>query len=70
MRLYVYGAFAAVFVIGQVFIVCYAYNAGKQSVISSLQSDRIKVLEDGKEIDAAVLSADDSALECMLYDCK
>lgn len=40
----------------------YAYNAGKNVIISRLQTDKIKVLKDGKEIDAAVLAADDVEL--------
>lgn len=47
-----------------------SYNAGKQSVVSKLQSDRIEVLQDGKKIDANVFAANDDNLICLLIDCK
>ncbi|WFR98728.1 hypothetical protein [Rhizobium tumorigenes] len=44
-------------------------SAGKQSVLSSLQSDRITILKDGKEIDEKVLGADDTGLCDLLGGC-
>lgn len=46
-----------------------AYRAGKSSVLSHLQSDRITILKDGKRIDEKVLGANDSALCLLLGGC-
>lgn len=54
-------AFSAGYLVGR--------SAGKESLLSSLKDDRIIVLQDGKEIDAEVLSADDAALCGMLGNC-
>lgn len=48
----------------------YVYNAGKQSVLTRLTNDRIKVLKDGKEIDTEVLGADDTGLCALLGGCE
>lgn len=69
MKFYVYAALAVGYVAIHVYAFNYAYQSGKQSVLSKLQDDRIRILEDGKEIDSRVLSADDSSLICMLTDC-
>lgn len=69
MKIYVYAALAVGFVAIQGYALNYAYQSGKQSVLSKLQDDRIRILEDGKEIDSRVLSADDSSLICLLTDC-
>lgn len=69
MKIYVYAALFFSFVAIQVYAFNYAYQSGKQSVLSKLQDDRIRILEDGKEIDSRVLSADDSSLICLLTDC-
>ena len=47
----------------------YAYNAGKDKILSRLQSDRIEVLKDGKAIDEEVLGADDNLLCDLLGGC-
>lgn len=48
----------------------YAYTIGKERVIAQLQSDRIQVLKDGKEIDAQAIAADDDALCALLGGCS
>ena len=47
----------------------FTYNAGKQSALQKLSSDRVEVLKDGRKIDANVLAADDDGLICLLIDC-
>mgnify|MGYP001413875123 CR=1 FL=1 len=42
---------------------------GRAAVIERLQSDRITILKDGKEIDDEVLGADDDALCALLGGC-
>jgi hypothetical protein len=66
MRPYIYAALALMIVASYWFI----YDAGKQSVVYKLQSDRVEVLQDGKKIDADVLAADDDNLICLLIACE
>ena len=47
----------------------FTYNAGRQSVLQKLSSDRVEVLKDGRKIDADVLAADDDGLICLLIEC-
>ncbi|MGE0845934.1 MAG: hypothetical protein AB7L41_06670 [Flavobacteriaceae bacterium] len=42
---------------------------GRAAVLAALQSDRVRILKDGKEIDEKVLGADDSALCGLLGGC-
>ncbi len=42
---------------------------GRQAVYQALAEDRVKILKDGREIDAEVLSADDDALCRLLGGC-
>lgn len=65
MRPYIYAALALIVIASYWFI----YDAGRNSVIAKLTSDRIEVLQDGKKIDADVLSADDDGLICLLTKC-
>lgn len=44
-------------------------SAGKQSVLATLQSNRITILKDGKKIDEQALSADDADLCGLLGGC-
>ncbi|KFB10321.1 hypothetical protein [Nitratireductor basaltis] len=46
-----------------------AYQRGRTAVLQRLQSDRITILKDGKEIDHEVLEADDLDLCRMLGGC-
>lgn len=46
-----------------------AYTSGRDAVLARLQSDRVQVLVDGKEIDNEVLSADDDGLCALLGGC-
>lgn len=65
MRPYIYLALAFAVIASY----CFIYDAGKKSVIAKLTSDRIEVLQDGKKIDADVLTADDDGLICLLINC-
>lgn len=47
----------------------YAYNAGRQSILTQLADDRISVLKDGRKIDEEVLTADDAELCKLLGGC-
>ena len=51
-------------------VLWFTYNAGKQSVLQNLSSDRVEVLKDGRKIDADVLAADDDGLICLLIECE
>lgn len=42
---------------------------GRASVLNKIAADRITILKDGKEIDDAVLGADDNALCALLGGC-
>lgn len=66
LKPYIYGAMALALVGTHYFM----YNAGKQSVIQRLSSDRLEVLKDGQKVDAAVYDADDDGLVCLLIDCQ
>lgn len=70
MKTYVYAAVALAVIAGLSTSHYMVYSAGKQAVVSRLQSDRIEVLKDGKKIDEGVLAADDDALYCLLVNCK
>lgn len=65
MRIYIYIAVALV--MGATHF--YTYQAGKAAVHAELLADRIKIFKDGKEIDAEVLAADDTALCALLGGC-
>jgi hypothetical protein len=54
-------AFAAGYLVGS--------SHGRQSVLQSLQSDRVTILKDGKKIDEQAIAADDTALCDMLGGC-
>lgn len=56
-------------VVGLTFTHIYVYNAGKATVRAELLQARVTILKDGKEIDAEVLAADDSALCDLLGGC-
>lgn len=47
----------------------FTYNAGRQSVLQKLASDKVEVLKDGQKVDAAVYAADDDGLICLLIAC-
>lgn len=66
MRAYLYGAMALALVGTHYFM----YNAGKQSVLQRLSSDRVEVIKDGQKVDATVYAADDDGLVCLLIDCQ
>jgi len=51
-------------------VVWFTYNAGRQSVLQRLASDKVEVLKDGQKVDAAVYAADDDGLVCLLIDCN
>lgn len=65
MRPYLYAG-AAILVVAALW---FTYNAGRQSVLQRLASDKVEVLKDGKKVDAAVYAADDDGLICLLYPC-
>lgn len=68
MKIYAYIAIAVI-VIGALGIgYTQAYKSGKDSVITKLKDDRVKVLKDGAQIDENVLSIDDDGLLCLLLD--
>lgn len=62
---YIYAGLAIVTVV----VLYLSYTAGKRSVVERLQSDRIEVLRDGRQIDETVFAADDLGLICLLIDC-
>lgn len=47
----------------------WAYAEGRASILARLADDRITILRDGKEIDNAVLQADDDELCRLLGGC-
>lgn len=47
----------------------YAYASGRTAILARLASDRITILQDGKEIDNAVLEADNDGLCLLLGGC-
>lgn len=65
LKPYLYGAMALALVGTHYFM----YNAGKQSVLQRLSSDRVEVLKNGQKVDAAVYAADDDGLVCLLIAC-
>lgn len=66
LKPYLYGAMALALVGTHYFM----YNAGKQSVLQRLTNDRVEVIKDGQKVDAAVYSADDDGLICLLIACE
>jgi hypothetical protein len=54
-------AFAAGYMVGN--------SHGRQSILQSLQSDRVTILKDGKQIDEKAIAADDTALCDLLGGC-
>lgn len=65
-KTYLYGAMALALVGTHYFM----YNAGKQYVLQRLSIDRVEVIKDGQKVDAAVYSADDDGLICLLIACE
>src|SRR5690606_7695502 len=47
-----------------------AYRAGKSTVLTKLQNDRITILQDGRKIDEEALNADDAGLCALLGGCE
>lgn len=68
MKIYAYIAIAVIALGALGFGYTQAYKAGKDSVITKLKDDRVKVLKDGAQIDENVLSSDDDGLLCLLLD--
>lgn len=69
IKMYIFLALAIAVLSGLGYSHLKAYSYGKQVVLAKLQEDRIKILKDGKEIDAKVLASDDDALCAMLGGC-
>lgn len=57
---------------GIAFLVGYGfgYSGGRSDVYADLQASRVKILKDGKNIDAKALAADDRGLCAMLGGCE
>jgi hypothetical protein len=47
----------------------FGQSEGRQQILAKMQSDRIKILQDGRQIDTRALGADDEALCALLGGC-